>query len=88
MKFLVTLSLAAFTSVAFAQSDLSNMKEDANAHIDRKISNLQEAKSCINDASTTDAFKACKYDMHKDMKRMKMEKMEEKLEKQEDKLSE
>lgn len=77
MKFLITLSLAAFSFGAFAQGNLESMKEDATSHIDSKISNLQNAKTCINEADSTDRFKACKYDMKKEMKKQKMEKMEE-----------
>lgn len=75
MKFLITITLAAFSFGAFAQN-LDSMKQDATSHLDSKISNLQDAKSCINDADSMDKFKACKYDMHKEMKKQKMEKMQ------------
>ena len=79
MKFLIALSLAAFSVGAFAQDDLATMKEDANSHIDQKISTLNEAKDCINNAGSIDKFKACKYDMHEDMKKNKRQAMEEKM---------
>lgn len=85
MKFLITLSLAAFSVGAFAQDDLATMKEDATSHIDQKISSLQEAKDCINNAGSIDKFKACKYDLHKQKKEMKMQKMEEMKQKEEEK---
>ena len=77
MKFLITLSLAAFSIGAFAQNDLESMKQDATSHIDSKISTLQDSKDCISNAGTIDKFKACKYDMYKEKKKMKMQKMEE-----------
>ena len=78
MKFLITLSLAAFSVGAFAQQDLNAMKSKANEHIDKKMGSLQEAKTCVNNAGSIDKFKACKYDMHDDMKKMKAQMMEEK----------
>lgn len=77
MKFLIALSLAV-SSMAFAQGDLNSMKTKANSNIDRKMSSLQTAKSCVNNANTMEKFKACKYDMHEDMKMQKMEMMEDK----------
>lgn len=83
MKFLIALSLTAFSFGAFAQDDLATMKEDANSYIDQKMSSLQEAKDCINNAGSIDKFKACKYDMYKEKKMMKMQKMEEMKQKEE-----
>ena len=78
MKCLIGLSLAVFSLGSFAQEDLSSMKQKANNHLDRKISSLQGAKNCVNNATTTDKFKACKYDMHEEMKMQKMETIEDK----------
>ncbi len=78
MKSLIAISIAALSISVFAQEDLSAMKQKANSHIDKKMSTLQTAKGCVNGASTTESFKACKYDMHEDMKMQKMEAMEEK----------
>lgn len=78
MKSLIAISIAALSLGAFAQEDLNNMKMKANSHIDKKMTTLQSAKSCVNGATSVDKFKSCKYDMHEDMKMQKMEAMEEK----------
>jgi hypothetical protein len=77
MKFLITLSLSLFAFGALAQEDLNAMKQKATSHIDSKMSSLQTARGCINNANTMDKFKACKYDMKHDMKMQKMEAKEE-----------
>lgn len=82
MKFLITFTLAAFSVGAIAQGNLESMKQDATSHLDSKISNLQDAKACINQADSMDKFKSCKYDMHKQMKQQKMEKMQKMEEKE------
>lgn len=84
MKTLVTVSLFALSISAFAQSDLNSMKQKANEKIDKKMTSLQEAKTCVNNATTTDKFKACKYDMHEDMKMQKMESMDDAKESMDD----
>lgn len=78
MKSLIAISIAALSLSAFAQQDLNAMKQKANSSIDKKMSTLQSAKGCVNGATTMEGFKACKYDMHEDMKMQKMEAMEEK----------
>lgn len=80
MKFLIGLSLVFSSLSAFSAEDLNSMKLKANSHIDSKMASLQSAKACINNASSADKFKACKYDMHEDMKAKKMQMMEEKRE--------
>ena len=77
MKFLTMLSLSLFAMGAFAQKDLNSMKQKATSHIDSKMSSLQTARGCINNANSMDKFKACKYDMKQDMKMQKMEAKEE-----------
>lgn len=77
MKKLITLAVAVFTAGAFAQTDLNSMKTEANSKIDKKMNTLKTAKSCVNNASTVEAFKACKYDMKEDMQMQKMESMED-----------
>lgn len=83
MKILITLTAAVFSFGVMAQEDLNSMKQKANSHIDKKMTTLRTAKDCVNNAGTQDAFKACKYDMHEDMKAQKMEKMEELKDKKE-----
>jgi hypothetical protein len=80
MKFLMALSLATLSFTAFSQEDLNSMKSKATSHIDKKMSSLQTAKGCVNNANSMEKFKACKYDMHEDMKMQKMEMMEDKKE--------
>lgn len=77
MKLFIALTFTALSATAFAQEDLNAMKTKANSHIDKKMTTLQSAKSCVNNASSMDKFKACKYDMHEDMKMQKMEMKEE-----------
>lgn len=77
MKILLTLTAVVFSLGVMAQEDLNSMKQKANSHIDKKMSSLRTAKDCVGNASSQEAFKACKYDMHEDMKAQKMEKMEE-----------
>jgi hypothetical protein len=78
MKFFIIMSLSIFSLTSFAQEDLNSMKNKANSHIDKKMTTLQSAKSCVNGAQSMEKFKACKYDMHEDMKMQKMEMMEQK----------
>lgn len=76
---ILSLSLALLSFGAIAQSqDLNTMKQKANSHIDKKMDSLRMAKDCVGNASNVEKFKACKYDMHEDMKMQKMEAMEEK----------
>lgn len=81
-------SIAALSLGAFAQEDLDSFKQKATSHLDEKSSIIQTAKSCINNAESLDAAKACKYDMKKDLKHMKHEKLQAQEEKQEDKKDE
>ena len=72
MKVLLTMVLGLFTMSAFADK-LTEKKDMMNEHLDKKITRLQAAKSCIQEAKTEDALKACKTDMKDDMKEMKAE---------------
>ena len=80
MKILVAaLSLISFS--ALAMDNLSDLKRKANDSIGKEMSTLQSNKSCINNAKTVNAFKACNYDiggaeMQKEEVKM-MEKKEE-----------
>lgn len=91
MKFFITMTIAAFSIGVFAQGNLESMKQETTSHLDSKISSLQDAKSCINEADSMDKFKACKYDMHKEMRKQKMEKrqkMEDEQQRMEDEIGE
>lgn len=79
MKLILTFVLALSAASALAQEDLNTMKTKANAHLNKKLSSLESAKSCINSADSIEKFKACKYDMHEDMKKNKRQAMEEKM---------
>lgn len=80
MKFVLTAALAAIAFNSMAEESLKDMKAKANDHITSKISTLESAKGCVNGATTKEAFKACKYDMHESMKMQKEEAREEKSE--------
>jgi hypothetical protein len=67
MKVLVTaLSLLAFN--ALAMDSLVEMKRMANDSIGKEMTTLSTHKSCVNNAKTVGAFKACGYDMGESQK--------------------
>jgi hypothetical protein len=78
MKFLIMTVVTAFSFGAFAQQDLNTMKSQATQNIDKKMSSLQTAKNCVSNAQSMEKFKACKYDMHEEMKMQKQEMMDQK----------
>ncbi len=84
MKLLIGSLMVLTAFAAHAEGSLSEMKRMANDHMTQKMSSMQTAKSCIESAQTKEAFKACKYDMHEDMKMQKMEMMEHKKNKTEE----
>lgn len=75
MKFLIVVSLTIFSLGAFAE-ELSEMKEMANSKIDGELSSLNKSRTCVKNASTMDAFKACNVDVSD----IKMQREEEKKE--------
>lgn len=79
MKLVLAAALAVFALNSFAEESLKEMKAKANDHITSKISSLESAKGCVNGATTKEAFKACKYDLHESMKMQKEEAMEDKI---------
>lgn len=84
MKLLIGAMFAVAALGAHAEESLDQMKKMANEHMTQKIESIQTARTCIDNAKTKEAFKACKYDMHQDMKMQKMEMMKDKKEKMED----
>jgi hypothetical protein len=72
MKILIA-SLSLFVLNAFAVDNLSDMKRTATESIGRDISNLEGNRSCIENASTVEAFKACKYHLGTDMSPQKQQ---------------
>ena len=79
MKILMVMTLSMFAFGAMAAENLNDMKRMANDSISREISTLQSNKTCINNAKSVDALKACKYDMSESMDVQKEE--EKKIEK-------
>jgi hypothetical protein len=70
--------IAAFSLIAlnaFAVESLSDMKRTATESIGRDISDLESNRSCIENASSVEAFKACKYHLGS---RMSPQKQQEK----------
>jgi hypothetical protein len=63
MKFLFMTVAMLFTLSAFAVENLYDLKRSANESISREMSKLEQIKSCISGAQTTDAFKNCHYDV-------------------------
>ena len=61
----ILLFAFAFTAFnVFALDNLVDMKRMANESINTEMTNLSGHKSCINNAKSVSAFKACKYDMN------------------------
>jgi hypothetical protein len=78
MKKLIILAVALSTAGAFAMTgDLNSMKMEATSKIDKEMTTLKSSKNCINNASTMEAFKACKFDMSETKDMQKMENMDE-----------
>ncbi len=69
--FLCLLSLS-----AFAKENLSSMKQASLMHLTHKMNIMNQAKTCIENSSTVETYKACKYDMLEGMKMQKMEEMD------------
>lgn len=79
MKILLAITVSFLATSAFAE-DLNAMKKSANEKLDKQMSMLQKNKSCINDATTVEKFKACKLEMKNDMNmQQKMEEGQEKF---------
>jgi chorismate-pyruvate lyase len=65
------LLVAAFSLIAFnalAMESLAEMKRMANDSIGKEMTSLNTHKSCVNNAKTVDAFKACGYSMDESQK--------------------
>jgi hypothetical protein len=71
MKVLV-IALSLVTFSAFAMESLFEMKRMANDSIGKEMTTLTTHKSCINNAKTVEAFKACGFSTGESQK-MKVE---------------
>lgn len=82
MKILIAMSLSVFAFGAVAAENLNDMKRMANDSITREISTLQSNKTCVDNAKSVEAFKACKYDMTEamDVQKEEEKKIEKKVE--------
>lgn len=82
MKFLLIASLSLIAANSFAaEESLAKMKSKANEHFAKHAEILDTAKTCVNDAKTKEAYKACKYDMMMAIETEKFKMKEEKADK-------
>lgn len=77
MKFLLVLSLCLGTLTAIAHDHEGGTFEDAKAktlaHLDERIAHINTTKSCVSAATTKEALKECKKQMHDSGKSMRKE---------------
>jgi hypothetical protein len=82
MKVLL-LALAFLSTVSFADdnANFEEHKKEILSHIDKKISMLNEHKTCVSSASSKDDLKKCHEGMKEDREVMKKEHKEERTQK-------
>ena len=78
MKLILILALISFSALAkehegkhnkeLSPEQLAKIKEHAVANIDKRITILNEAKSCISGASSQEALKQCRMNQKESMK--------------------
>jgi hypothetical protein len=79
MKFLLVAFLCLGSVSAFsAEESFEEMKAKMTAHLDQKITHINEAKACVSAATTSEALKDCKKKMHDAKKEWKHKHHEEK----------
>lgn len=84
MKLLFAALLAVGSLTAFAEADLAKAKEEMTANMDKRIANLQQAKTCISGAATKEDMKKC----HEALKEDRQEMRQAHLAKREERLKE
>jgi hypothetical protein len=82
LKSLIFIVTATCSFSAFAQDDISAHKAEMTANMDKRISMLNEAKTCIASASTKEDMKKC----HQGLKEDRMEMRKDHLGKKEARL--
>lgn len=87
--FVVSLVLFAGISAVAEEGDFATHKAEVLKHVDGRIQNLQEHKTCVNSAANRDGLKDCRAKMkdeHQDRKAHRLERRKERLEKRADRL--
>lgn len=82
MKSVLVLIVMVCSFSAFAEPDMATVKAEMTAHLDKRITNLQEAKNCISNAASREDIKIC----HAALKEDRMEMRQEQLGKKEARL--
>ncbi len=67
------LSLTASAGEGGKKPSLDERKAKVSSHIDRRISSLNDFKSCVNKASEGEQIKACREKHQAEMKKMRAE---------------
>lgn len=69
---LVALVLSSFSVFAdHHEENFAEAKSKLIAHLDARIAHINKAKDCVNAATTQEALKACRQQMHAEGKAMK-----------------
>lgn len=80
--FFVFTTLCLMTLNVSAQEDISTAKTEMSANLDKRIANLQEAKTCVSNAQNKEDLKNCHHALkedHMEMKQHRLMKREERL---------
>ncbi|GEM_PF-5552236 len=75
MKYFIILSLLSFSVFAREghgeKPTVAQIKEKMNAGLDKRITTMQEAKTCVSKAETHEALKACRQGLRENRKELK-----------------
>ncbi len=77
--FLLVFSFAALADHHGGGKNFADVKAQAEANIDQRIANLQEAKTCISGAADKAALKACRQTLKSKQKSIKSARMGKKM---------
>ncbi|MCC6137015.1 MAG: hypothetical protein IT287_00145 [Bdellovibrionaceae bacterium] len=84
MKSVLILTVLMCSLNVFAEADIATAKTEMTANLDKRITNLQEAKNCVSNAASKEDMKKC----HEALKEDRMEMRQERLGKKEARLKE
>jgi hypothetical protein len=82
---LMTAALLLVAMTANADEKFDKLKQETLSHLDARIQDLNEAKSCVSSAQNLEALKKCRMDMrgeHMKMRGQMMEKRKARLDEQ------
>lgn len=75
MKSLIVIAVLMVTSSVYAQEDIATAKSEMSAHLDKRIANLQEAKTCVSGAQSKEDLKKCHHALKEDHMEIKHERL-------------